>query len=368
MQCFFVITPVYAQEFPRCPYISTMRAAYYERFKEKIRLENLPDPEPGADDVVIKVQATGICRSDWHGWQGHDSDIHLPHVPGHELAGTIELIGSNIRNFKMGDRVTLPFCLGCGHCLQCLNNQHQICDNYYQPGFTGWGSFAEYVRIPYAENNLVILPEEIDYTTAAVLGCRFITAWRGIIKQGRLKAGDWIAVHGCGGVGLSAIMIAAAFNAKSIAIDIDDEKLNFARSIGAVETINAKRVPDVPVAVRELTNGGASISVDALGSRETCRNSILSLRKQGKHIQLGLLAGKEADPSLPMSTLIANELEVIGSHGMQAHEYPSMLEMIRNGKIQPKKLLGKIVSLQEGIEELMILNSFPTIGVTVISV
>jgi len=248
-----------------------------------------------------------------------------------------------------------------------MNNQQQICDNYYQPGFTGWGSFAEYVRIPYAENNLVSLPEEIDYTTAAVLGCRFITAWRGIIKQGRLKADNWIAVHGCGGVGLSAIMIAAAFNAKPIAIDIDDEKLKFARSIGAVEAINAKNVPNVPYAVRELTNGGATISVDALGSRETCRNSILSLRKQGKHIQLGLLAGKEADPPLPMSAVIANELEVIGSHGMQAHEYPSMLEMIRSGKIQPQKLLGKTVSLQEGINELMALNSFPGTGVTVIN-
>jgi len=344
-----------------------MRAAYYEKFKGNIRIENLPDPEPGAEDVVIKVQATGICRSDWHGWQGHDSDIHLPHVPGHELAGTIELAGKDIRKFKKGDRVTLPFCLGCGHCFQCLNNQQQICDNYYQPGFTGWGSFAEYVRIPYADNNLVILPEEIDYKTAAVLGCRFITAWRGIVKQGKVKPNDWIAVHGCGGVGLSAIMIAAAFNAKPIAIDIDDEKLKFAKSIGAVETINAKRVPSVPYAIKELTDGGASISVDALGGRETCRNSILSLRKQGKHIQLGLLAGKEIDPPLPMSAVIANELEIIGSHGMQAHEYPSMLEMIRSGKIRPQKLLGRQVSLEDGIVELMKMDSFPNTGVTIIS-
>ena len=343
-----------------------MVAAYYEKFKENIRIENLPDPIAGADDVIIKVEATGICRSDWHGWQGHDSDIHLPHVPGHELAGTIEFTGKDLRKFKKGDRVTLPFCLGCGTCPQCLKKQQQICDNYYQPGFTGWGSFAEYVRIPYADNNLVILPEEIEFTTAAVLGCRFITAWRGIVKQGKIKPNDWVAVHGCGGVGLSAIMIAAAFEAKPIAIDIDDDKLKLAKQLGAVETINAKNFSDVPLAVRDITKGGAAISVDALGSKETCRNSILSLRKQGKHIQLGLMAGKDADPPLPMSAVIANELEIIGSHGMQAHEYPSMLEMIRRGKIQPRKLLGKTVSLEEGIVELMALNTFPTTGVSVI--
>ncbi len=343
-----------------------MLGAYYERFKEKIRLENLPDPEPGPNDVIIKVQATGICRSDWHGWQGHDSDVRLPHVPGHELAGTIELTGANIRKFKKGNRVTLPFCLGCGYCPQCLNDQQQICDNYYQPGFTGWGSFAEYVRIPYADLNLVLLPEEIEFTTAAVLGCRFTTAWRGIVKQGGIKADSWIAVHGCGGVGLSAIMIAAAFNAKPIAIDIDDEKLRLASKLGAVETINAKAVANLPSLVHDLTKGGASISVDALGSRETSRNSILSLRKQGRHIQLGLLAGKEADPPIPMSAVIANELEIIGSHGMQAHEYPSMLDMIRQEKIQPQKLLGRQVSLSEGIDELMKMDSFPNTGVTVI--
>lgn len=343
-----------------------MFAACYEQFKSPITIQTLPDPVAGLDEVVIKVMATGICRSDWHGWQGHDSDIHLPQVPGHELAGIIAETGSDIKKWKKGNRVTVPFCVGCGNCEQCNKGQEQICDHYFQPGFTGWGSFAELVKIRYADHNLVRLPDSVSFTTAALLGCRFITAWRGVTARGNVKAGDWVAVHGCGGVGLSAIMIAHAFGANAIAIDIDDEKLIFAKNLGAVYTINAKHTENIPAAIKDLAKGGVQISIDALGSHETCRNSILSLRKQGKHIQLGLLAGAEANPPIPMSAVISNELEIIGSHGMQAHQYPAMMDMIVSGKIQPQKLLGKIVSLQEGLYELMNMNSFRGTGVTVI--
>jgi len=344
-----------------------MQAAYYEKFKAPITIETLPDPIPGPDDVVIKVAATGLCRSDWHGWQGHDGDIHLPHVPGHEFAGTIEVIGSSIRHFKTGDRVTVPFCGGCGHCTTCLKGQEQICDNYFQPGFTAWGSFAEYVRISYADHNLVKLPESMEFTTAAVLGCRFITAFRGVTAQGKIKEGEWLAVHGCGGVGLSAIMIAVAVGANVIAIDIDEEKLSFAKTFGAIATINAREVENVPAAVRQIIKTGVAVSIDALGSRETCANSILSLAKQGRHIQLGLLAGTESNPPIPMSAVIANELEIIGSHGMAAHQYHSIFKLIEEGKLRPDLLISKTVSLEEGISELMQLNSFKNTGVSVIS-
>ena len=343
-----------------------MKAAYYESFKGPITITQLPDPGPAAKEVIIQVKATGLCRSDWHGWQGHDSDIHLPHVPGHELAGIIVATGSDIRSWKKNDRVTVPFCIGCGTCVQCTHGQQQICDQYYQPGFTGWGSFAEFVRIPFAEENLVRLPDTMDFVTAAVLGCRFITSWRGVMAQGALKAGDFIAVHGCGGVGLSAIMIAAAVGAVPIAIDIDDSKLEFAKTIGAAYTINAREFGQVADIVIQLTKGGAHVSVDALGSWETCRNSIRCLRKQGKHIQLGLMAGTEANPPLPMHEVIAKELQLIGSHGMQAHQYPGMMKWISSGKMHPEKLLGKIISLEESCEALTDLDRFRDTGVTVI--
>ncbi|MCB0566163.1 MAG: zinc-binding dehydrogenase, partial [Phaeodactylibacter sp.] len=227
--------------------------------------------------------------------------------------------------------------------------------------------FAEFVRIPFAEHNLVRLPEEMEFATAAVLGCRFITSYRALVAQGRLQGGEWVAVHGCGGVGLSAIVIATAMGASVVAVDIDDEKLAFARKAGAVATVNARKVNDVSSVIQEITQGGAQLSVDALGSQETCRNSILCLCKRGRHIQIGLMTGPEANPEIPMHVVIARELEILGSHGMQAHQYPGMLQMITSGKLSPERMIGKIVSLEKGVQELMDMASFKGVGVTVIS-
>lgn len=344
-----------------------MQAALFTRFKDSITIENVPNPQVHPDGAIIKVKATGICRSDWHGWMGHDSDVQLPHVPGHELAGVIVEVGKNIRNWQKGDRVTLPFCCGCGHCPQCNSGNQQICDNYFQPGFTAWGSFAEYVHIAYADVNLVRLPEQMSFEAAAVLGCRFITAYRGIVAQGKLQPGHWVAVHGCGGVGLSAIMIAKAIGAQIIAVDIDDKKLAFAQSLGANILLNAHQIDSIPKIIKELTKGGVSVSVDALGSSTTCINSILSLRKRGKHIQIGLMTDKHATPSIPMGTVIANELEILGSHGMQAHQYPAMLDLIFQQNIPLEKMIGQRMDLANGAKALMEMNSFKNTGVMVIN-
>ena len=236
-----------------------MRAAVYREFSKPLVIENVPDPTPSDDGVVIGVKATGLCRSDWHGWMGHDPDIRLPHVPGHELAGVVEAIGKDVLQWNIGDRITLPFVCGCGKCTQCASGNHQVCDHQFQPGFTGWGSFAEYVAIDYADINLVQLPDEINFVAAASLGCRFVTSFRAIVDQGKVSAGQWVAVHGCGGVGLSAIMIANALGANVIAIDISDEKLDFARLLGAVATVNATKTEDVVENVIDLTEGGAHI-------------------------------------------------------------------------------------------------------------
>ncbi len=342
-----------------------MKAAYYETFGGPVRIESLPDPAPPPGGVVIRVKATGLCRSDWHGWMGHDADISLPHVPGHELAGVIEAVGAGVTRWKAGDRVTLPFCMGCGHCSQCTKGDQQICDRYYQPGFTGWGSFAEYVAVPYADQNLVKLPEAIGFVEAAILGCRFITAFRGLTVQGRLKAGEWVAVHGCGGVGLSAIMIAKAAGAIVIAVDIDPEKLAFARTTGADYLVNARQ-RSVVETIMELTRGGVHVSADAFGSQETCYNSIACLAKRGRHVQLGLLAGEHNTATVPMGLVISKELEIYGSHGMQGHQYPGMLRLIEAGKLEPSKLLGKTISLEDVCTELPNMGGSPETGVMII--
>jgi alcohol dehydrogenase len=297
---------------------------------------------------------------------GHDPDIRLPHVPGHELAGVVEAVGADVANWKPGDRVTLPFVCGCGACPQCDSGNHQVCDHQFQPGFTHWGSFAEYVAIDYADTNLVRLPEELDFVTAASLGCRFVTSFRAVVDQGHVSPGQWVAVHGCGGVGLSAIMIAKALDASVVAIDIDDEKLEFARSIGADALINGSTVDSVAGNIRSVTGGGAHVSVDALGSAVTCSNSVDGLRKRGKHIQVGLMVGNDSRPALPMDRIIADELEILGSHGMQAHRYDELLAMIHAGKLRPEQLIGKTISLDDAVVELPNMNRFTGTGVTVV--
>ena len=344
-----------------------MRAAIYEEFEAPLTIHNVSDPTPDELGVVIKVKATGLCRSDWHGWMGHDPLISVPHVPGHELAGEIEAVGKKVSKWKIGDRVTLPFVCGCGICPQCASGNHQVCDNQFQPGFTHWGSFAEFVAIQRADINLVHLPDEITFEAAASLGCRFMTSFRAVVDQGRVTGGQWVAVHGCGGVGLSAILIANSLGASVIAIDITDEKLEFARSIGAAATINATKNEDVVARVLEITRGGAHVSIDALGDPTTCFNSIANLRKRGKHVQVGLMVGNHHHPAIPMDQVVANELEILGSHGMQAYRYPQMMEMIRSGKLSPEKLVGKRITLEESLNELENMNNFVGTGVTIIN-
>ncbi len=343
-----------------------MRAAVFEEFGRPFGVRNVPDPTPAESGVVIQVKATGLCRSDWHGWMGHDPDVRLPHVPGHEFSGVVAAVGKGVAHWKTGDRVTVPFVCGCGSCPQCLSGNHQVCDRQSQPGFTHWGSFAEYVAVDYADVNLVGLPDEIDHVTAASLGCRFVTSFRAVVDQGRASAGEWVAVHGCGGVGLSAIMIADALGAATVAVDIADDKLALARSLGATAAVNAAKTDDVVSAVREITGGGAHVSIDALGSPATCFNSIACLRKRGRHIQVGLMLADHSRPAVPMDQVISKELEIYGSHGIQAFRYTAVMEMIRSGRLAPEKLVGKTIGLDEAPAELADMNRFGGTGVTVI--
>ncbi|CAM5617591.1 alcohol dehydrogenase catalytic domain-containing protein [Mycolicibacterium aubagnense] len=344
-----------------------MKAVVFEKFGETPVIRTVPDPVPSPDGVVIKVAATGLCRSDWHGWMGHDPDIRLPHVPGHELAGIVVAAGRQVYNWKAGARVTVPFVAACGHCFECASGNHQVCEHQFQPGFSAWGSYAEYVAIDHADTNLVAIPEEMDFATAASLGCRFVTSFRAVVDQGRVTPGEWVAVHGCGGVGLSAVMIANAMGANVVAIDLTAEKLELARKLGAVATINASETSNVVKAVKQITNGGAHMSMDALGHPTTSYNSISNLRRRGRHLQVGLMLGDHAKAAVPMAKIIAHELEIRGSHGMQAFRYGAMMEMIKTGKLRPDLLIGKTYSLDEAPAALMAMGNFEGTGIGVVT-
>ena len=343
-----------------------MRAVIYEAFGVLPVVRDVPYPACPPDGVVVRVDATGLCRSDWHAWAGHDPDVRLPHVPGHEFAGTIEVVGRAVRPWQPGQRVIMPFIGACGACPPCLTGNGQVCDAQEQPGFHSWGSFAEAVAVRRAMVNLVALPDDLEAATAASLGCRFATAYRAVVSQGRLQRGEWVAIHGCGGVGLSAVMISVAHGGRVVAIDVSAGALAAAQALGAEAVVDGT-VEDVAAAVAEATGGGAHLSIDAFGSTATSLNSIASLRKRGRHVQVGLMLGDDARPPVPMNVVMARELELLGSHGMAAQQYPAMLAEIANGSLRPGLLVTARIGLDDAPAALAALGS-PALsaGITVV--
>ena len=344
-----------------------MRGAIYEEFNGPITVEDLPDPAVPRDGVVIEIRASGLCRSDLFAWHGHDPTMALPHVPGHELAGVVAEAGPDTTRWSAGDRVTAPFCCGCGSCEQCHAGNEQICDNYFQPGFTHWGSFARYCAIAHADTNLAELPGNVSYEHGSILGCRMITAFRALIERARLTSGEWLAVHGCGGLGLCMVMIGAAVGARVVAVDIDDRALALASTMGATATVTAD--PDdgraTVGAVRDATAGGAHVSVDALGNDEVAANSVRGLRKQGRHVQAGLLSARAT--ALPVATIIMKELEVLGTKGMSARQYPELMDLIARTGMDLGLLVSRTMALHDLPEAFEAMADFGASGVAVVT-
>ena len=341
-----------------------MRAVVYDTIGGTPEVLDVPVPAAPDGGVVVRVHATGLCRSDWHAWAGHD-EIALPHVPGHELAGVVAEVGAGVENWAVGDRVTVPFVCGCGRCEWCLRGEAQVCPDQQQPGFTHWGSFAEYVVLHAADTNLVALPESVSFEAAAGLGCRFATAYRALVGRARVAPGERVAVVGAGGVGLSAVMIATALGARVVAVDRNPAALDVARSLGADHVVEADG-RDIPAAVHELTGGGAHVAVDAVGSEQTCADAIHSLRRRGRHVQIGLLPPVEGHPRVPMARVIAWELDLVGSHGMAAVDYPGMLALIENGILRPDRLIERVVDLEGAARMLPTFDQASPAGMTLI--
>ena len=321
-----------------------MRAVRYPAPGVTPELLDLPDPPCPADGVVVRVHATGLCRSDWHAFAGHDQ-VPLPAIPGHELAGAVAQVGPLVRRWAVGQRVTVPFVLGCGDCEFCLAGAAQVCPRQQQPGFTPPGSFAELVALPAADVNLVALPDAVSDVAAASLGCRFATAFRALTGHGAVGPGEWVAVFGCGGVGLSAVLIATALGARVIAVDPSPAARTAAADLGAELMLDDPATAAGRIV--ELTGGGAHRCIEAIGRPEVVDHSIRSLRRRGRHIQVGLLLGAHASTPVPMDLLVARELSVHGSHGMAATDYPAMLAMVESGALRPELLVGRVIGLTE---------------------
>jgi alcohol dehydrogenase len=349
------------EEFP------TMKAALFEAYRAPLMIRDVPDPQCPRDGVILKVEACGVCRSDWHGWSGADPDVAVPHVPGHEFAGIVVETGPDCRRFAKGDRVTAPFILACGDCADCRGGEPTVCNHQYVVGFSGWGAFAELLAVPRADFNLVALPENLGYAEAAAMGCRLTTAFRGIVDRAKLQPGEWLAVHGCGGVGLSAIMIGAALGAQIVAVDVNDEALAMAKRLGATVILNPNEAGDTALAVRDLTGGGAHVSIDALGITATFHNSIRGLRKLGRHVQIGQPLEKHASPHIPLlETVYARQISIMGTRGIAASRFTALLGMIAGGRLDPARMITRRIGLDEAGAALMAMNSYAGVGVTVI--
>jgi alcohol dehydrogenase len=218
--------------------------------------------------------------------------------------------------------------------------------------------------VRHADVNVVRIPDDMDFATAAGLGCRFATAYRAVVARAQVREGDWVAVHGCGGVGLAATMIAAAGGARVIAVDTSPAARELATGFGAEVAVDPAS-GSVVEAILDVTGGGADASIEALGLTSTLTNSVQCLRRRGTHVQVGLPGGVDQVPADIVWTAISHELQLLGSHGMAAHDYPAMLARIASGELAPGRLVSRTVGIDDIPDELVAMGERPGAGVVV---
>ncbi len=346
-----------------------IRAAKIDEFNAPLEITEIERPEPEPHGVVLELEACGICRSDWHGWHGHMSPELEGTVIGHEPAGRVVEVGVEVETLQEGDRVSASMNLADGTCDRCLSGKSNLCENQRVFGFDGQtqGAWAEEVAVPWADVNTVQLPDDASSAEMAGLGCRFMTGYNAVAHQGQAGPGEWVAVHGCGGIGSSAIQTASALGAGVVAVDITDEKLAFAEDLGADVTVNAREVEDVPGEIQDVTDGGADVAIDALGEDETCQNAIDCLGFSGRHVQVGVPTPEDEGVDLPTGAMLGKEITLMGNVGMPPSRFGEIIRMYDQGRIDPGAQVTKEVSLEEVSDRLDAMTDYGTLGIEVIT-
>lgn len=346
-----------------------MRAAVLREFKQPLDICDVERPTAADHGVVVDIEASGICRSDWHHWQGDYGEQAKGGILGHEPAGTVIEVGDEVDEVREGDNVVIPFNIADGTCPNCRGGHTNLCERGISPTtHPDYGAWAEEMAVPWADINAIRLPDGVSVKEMAGIGCRFMTAFHALSHRADLCGGDWVAIHGCGGVGLSAVNIATALGGNVIAVDLHDEKLEMAEGLGAEVTVNATTVEDIPGEIRDITDGGADVSVDALGIAETCQNSIDCLDILGQHIQIGITTSEEGGYiSVPTDEMLLNEIEFIGSVGMPPTRYDEIFSMVEHGRITPGKVITQEVALDAINDRLGAMTNFQTEGMEIIT-
>jgi alcohol dehydrogenase len=340
-----------------------MRAAVVKAFKEDLSIETVADPECPETGVVLEVAACGVCRSDYHGWVGGHQKVHPGDIMGHEYCGTVVEAGARASH-KVGDRLIAPFILSCGNCPECNRGVSNACESAIVPGFGAPGAYAEYVAVPY-DHNLVHLPEEMSPALAAGLGCRVTTAWHALTDRAAVRAGEWVAIHGTGGIGLAALLLAKMLGARVIVVDVVDEKLEHAKSLGADAAVNAAR-DNAAEAIIEITGGGAQVSIEALGVEVTTNASVECLATLGRHVHVGMPSGSGL-MQINMGAIYRKQLSFYGTRGMPAWKYPSLLEMIDAGAVDLSPMVAREIGLSQASAELRAMSGPTAPGTAVIT-
>jgi Zn-dependent alcohol dehydrogenase len=338
---------------------------------------------PKHHEVLVRLHASGVCHSDQNAIDG-TAETRCPAVLGHEGAGVVEAVGPGVTAVAPGDRVALSWLPACGVCEECRRDLPHLCAAAF-PAMDAGGlldgttrlshdgrpayhysllsTFAEHTVVP--EASCIPIPADVPFDVAALVGCAITTGVCAAWRTARVAPGERVAVFGCGGVGLSAVMIAVAAGARVVAVDVEPAKLERARELGAEQVVDASR-EDAAEAVASCTGGGAHVALDALGSPETLAASVLGLRRHGRHLQVGLLLAGDERPPVPMARVISRELSLHGVHGMAVRHYPGLLAAVARGELDPGRLVGRTLALADVGDELAAMGDFATRGLSVV--
>jgi propanol-preferring alcohol dehydrogenase len=326
---------------------NTMQAAVVESFDRPLVLRQLPIPEPGAGQILVRTEACGVCHTDLHAARG-DWPVKpsLPFVPGHEGIGTVVAIGAGVSSVQMGERVGVPWLYSaCGHCEYCLSAREPVCADAKFGGYTQNGGFAEYIL---ADPNYVAhIPAGLDAREAAPIICAGVTSYKGI-KEADVRPGQWIVISGAGGLGHLAVQYAKAMGLQVCAVDIDDEKLAHARRLGADAVVNARDDHAVE-AVQAATGGGAHGVLITAPSLSAFRQGVAMTRKHGTCVLVGLPPGEFP---MPLFDVVANCITVRGSFVGTRQDMAEALAFAAASKVKADVELQPLGAINDVFERL----------------
>jgi propanol-preferring alcohol dehydrogenase len=317
-----------------------MKAVRFIGVNQPLQMQEIPVPEIGERDILVKVKAAGVCHSDAHYRAGISPVRPVPLTLGHEVAGVVEKIGAQVTNVKIGDRVALHYNLSCGNCYHCTTGNDQFCEKVLMIGHYTNGGYAEYIAVP--ARNAIYLPDEIPFEQGATLMCASATAFHALRKS-RIKGGETVAIFGAGGLGQSAIQLAKAFGAIEVyAVDINEAKLELAKQYGAIP-INAKQV-DVVAEIKRLTNNkGVDVATEMIGLPQTMKQALQVAGVMARVVIVGL-----SNKTLEIQTyteLLGNEVELIGSNDHHLQELPLLVDLARRKILDTSQVVTRTIPL-----------------------